>query len=82
MRVLSIKQPYTELILQGKKKIELIGWNTKFRGKFLIHSSKFNRDKKLHLADSCLEKYGFILEDIQRIKLIPAKDNLGFGILI
>jgi len=39
MKVLSLKQPYAELILQGKKKIELRKWNTHFRGEFLIHSS-------------------------------------------
>lgn len=45
MKVLSIKQPYAELILSGKKTIELRNWNTKFKGKFLIHSSQ-NSDKK------------------------------------
>ena len=40
MKALSLKQPYAELILQGKKKIELRKWNTKFRGEFLIHASK------------------------------------------
>ena len=39
MKALSIKQPFAELILQGKKKIELRKWNTKFRGEFLIHAS-------------------------------------------
>jgi predicted transcriptional regulator len=40
MKVLSLKQPFAELILQGRKKIELRKWNTKFRGEFLIHASK------------------------------------------
>ena len=40
MKALSLKQPYAELILQGRKKIELRKWNTKFRGEFLIHASK------------------------------------------
>lgn len=40
MKVLSLKQPFAELILQGKKKIELRKWNTHFRGEFLIHASK------------------------------------------
>ena len=39
MKVLSLKQPFAELILQGKKKIELRKWNTKFRGDFYIHAS-------------------------------------------
>lgn len=45
MKVLSLKQPWAELILQGKKKIELRKWNTNFRGEFLIHASKVP-DKK------------------------------------
>lgn len=52
MKVLSLKQPYAELILQGKKKIELRNWNTHFRGEFLIHSSK-NSDK------IAMNKFGF-----------------------
>ena len=40
MKCLSISQPFSDLILQGKKTIELRSWNTKFRGEFLIHSPK------------------------------------------
>jgi hypothetical protein len=39
-KCLSLKQPYAELIVSGKKTIELRKWNTKFRGEFLIHASK------------------------------------------
>lgn len=52
MKVLSLKQPFAELILQGKKKIELRKWNTKFRGEFLIHASKIP-DKE------AMNKFGF-----------------------
>ena len=45
MKALSLKQPFAELILQGRKKIELRKWNTKFRGEFLIHASK-NPDER------------------------------------
>ena len=52
MKTLSLKQPYAELILQGRKTIELRKWNTHFRGEFLIHSSK--------IPDlSAMKKYGF-----------------------
>ena len=40
MKSLSLKQPFAELILSKKKKIELRSWNTNFRGKFFIHASK------------------------------------------
>ena len=40
MKCLSICQPFAELIVQGKKTIELRRWNTKFRGEFLVHAAK------------------------------------------
>ena len=52
MKVLSLKQPYAELILEGKKKIELRKWNTHFRGEFLIHASK-NPDEE------AMKRFGF-----------------------
>ena len=52
MKVLSLKQPWAELILQRKKKIELRKWNTNFRGTFLIHSSKIPDEKSM-------AKFGF-----------------------
>ena len=38
MKCLSISQPFAELIISGKKNIELRNWNTNFRGEFLIHA--------------------------------------------
>lgn len=52
MKTLSLKQPWAELVLQGRKTIELRKWNTNFRGRFLIHSSKISD------ADS-MERLGF-----------------------
>src|ERR671932_302457 len=58
MECLSLKQPYAELLVSGKKTIELRNRNTSFRGKFLVHASK-NIDK---------ERSGFL--GIGRNKLI------------
>lgn len=38
MKCLSISQPFADLIISGKKIIELRNWNTNFRGEFLIHA--------------------------------------------
>ena len=38
MKCLSVSQPYADLIVSGKKTIELRKWNTRFRGEFLIHA--------------------------------------------
>jgi predicted transcriptional regulator len=39
-KCLSLRQPYAELIVSGRKTIELRKWNTKFRGEFLVHASR------------------------------------------
>ncbi len=40
MKALSLKQPWAELVVSGKKTIELRKWKTNFRGEFLIHASR------------------------------------------
>lgn len=40
MKVLSIRQPWAWLIVNGLKDIENRSWPTKFRGPVLIHASK------------------------------------------
>lgn len=52
MKALSLKQPFAELILEGRKKIELRKWNTHFRGEFFIHASR-NPDKE------SMKRFGF-----------------------
>ena len=52
MKALSLKQPWAELVLQKKKKIEIRKWNTHFRGEFLIHASKIP-DK------NAMKRFGF-----------------------
>lgn len=39
MKALSIKQPWVNLIMSGKKTIETRTWNTNLRGVILIHAS-------------------------------------------
>ena len=115
MKALSLKQPFAELIVSGKKTIELRNWNTKFRGRFLIHASKIpdteamkrlgfdklpvgvivgeadlvdvkkyenngehKKDREKHLADSSWGKYGFVLKNVKRVKLVEARGMLGF----
>lgn len=38
MKCLSVCQPFADLIIYGKKSIELRNWNTKFRGELLVHA--------------------------------------------
>lgn len=45
MKCLSVSQPFAELIISGKKTIELRKWNTRYRGEFLIHAPQKIRPK-------------------------------------
>ena len=78
MKTLSLKQPWAELILQGRKKIEIRKWNTSFRGEFLIHASK-NSDaggmKKFGFEEGELLG-GFI---VGRARLVDVKDYKESG---
>ena len=49
MKALSLKQPWAELIVSGKKTIEIRSWNTKFRGEFIVHASKIPNKKGMSL---------------------------------
>lgn len=40
MKVLTIKQPWATLIMQGYKRFEFRSWQTKYRGELLIHAGK------------------------------------------
>ena len=40
MKVLTIKQPWATLIMQGDKRFEFRSWKTTYRGDLLIHAGK------------------------------------------
>ena len=61
MKCLSVCQPFAELIVQGKKTIELRKWNTEFRGEFLVHSPRKIR------TDDC-KRLKFRLKETSSIK--------------
>ena len=71
MKALSLKQPFAELIISGRKTIELRTWKTNFRGKFLVHASKIP-DKK------AMKQFGFnelpVGQIIGEVELIDVKE--------
>ena len=40
MKVLTIKQPWASLIIEGYKRFEFRSWKTNYRGELLIHAGK------------------------------------------
>ena len=79
MKALTLKQPWAELILQGKKKIELRKWNTKFRGKFLIHSSKNPDIKNMNKFGFKDLLKGFVLGEADLIDVIKYDNDEDFN---
>ena len=63
MKVLSIKNPWATLIVDGYKEYEFRSWKTKYRGKILIHSSLgIEKDMLERFKDYNLECYnGYII---------------------
>jgi hypothetical protein len=47
MKVISIRQPWAELIVRGKKDIENRTWNTCYRGPLAIHPPRRYTSTKL-----------------------------------
>ncbi len=54
MKVLTIKEPWASLIINGYKKYEFRSWKTNYRGKILIHAGK-TLEKKYAIK---FDKYG------------------------
>ena len=79
MKVLSLKQPWAELVLEGKKKIELRKWNTHFRGKFLIHSSKIPDENAMKIFGFKELPLGKIVGRAELFEVKRYKDDKEFN---
>lgn len=56
MKVISIREPWASLIVNGYKSYEFRNWKTKYRGEVLIHACKtFEKDNIEHFNELNLE---------------------------
>jgi hypothetical protein len=60
-KALTLRQPWAWLIIHGPKRIENRRWNTHFRGRFLIHTSKVHARLDYELAARVSAEHGFEL---------------------
>ena len=51
MKVLTIREPWASLIINGYKKYEFRSWKTNYRGVVLIHAGKGIDRDMLYIAD-------------------------------
>ena len=58
MKVLTVKEPWASLIINGYKKHEFRSWKTKYRGKILIHAGMtLEKDEAKRFEEYNLEYY-------------------------
>lgn len=82
MKVLTIKQPWATLIMQGDKRFEFRSWQTKYRGDLLIHAGKSVDKEALNRLSKYLPKEiptGKILGKVKLvdcIKMSPEFKNI------
>lgn len=58
MKVLTIKEPWASLIINGYKEYEFRSWKTKYRGKILIHAGmSLEKDNAKRFQEYNLEYY-------------------------
>ena len=72
MKVLTIKEPYATLIIEGYKKYEFRSWKTNYRGKILIHAGmSIERDVLDRFKDYNLNySKGAIIGEVELIDCI------------
>lgn len=82
MKVLTIKQPWATLIMQGDKRFEFRSWKTSYRGDLLIHAGKgidkeaMKRLKKYLPSDMPLGKILGRVKLVDCIKMSPEFKNM------
>mgnify|MGYP004573603869 FL=1 len=78
MKVLTIKQPWATLIMEGYKRFEFRSWKTKYRGDLLIHAGKgVDKEAMRRLAKYIPEDMptGKILGKVTLIDCIKCDEN-------
>ena len=78
MKVLTIKQPWATLIMQGDKRFEFRSWKTKYRGELLIHAGKGIDKEAMKRLEKYLPKelpYGKILGKVKLLTCIKCDEK-------
>ena len=83
MKVITLKQPWATLVAEGIKKYEFRSWNTKYRGKILIHAGLgVDKEELDKFKDLNLEfPKGKILAEVEIVDCLPLTDELNKKII-
>lgn len=79
MKVLTIKEPWASLIINGYKEYEFRNWKTNYRGKILIHAGKNIEQKQLEKFKDYNLNYGKqeIIGEAEIIDCIKITESLN-----
>lgn len=88
VKVLSLMQPWAQLVVEGHKELETRSWTTKYRGELFIHASrkffyadlelcKQDRFFKKCIPDATVLKNGFIIGKVTLVDCIPVEEFNG-----
>jgi hypothetical protein len=71
-RVLTIRQPWAHLIVEGIKPVENRSWGTSYRGLILIHAGQARDEEMIrqHGIDPDLLDYGAIIGSAQLVDIV------------
>jgi hypothetical protein len=77
MKALSFRQPWAELILQGRKTIDLRTWPTHYRGPLAIHASKTVEAKicAVYDIDPASLVRGALVGTVEVVEMAPLDDE-------
>ena len=78
MKVLTLKEPWASLIINGYKKYEFRSWKTSYRGKILIHAGKSIEKNNLDLFNDYNLDYsfGYIIGEVELEDCILIDDKI------
>lgn len=85
MKVLTIKQPWATLIMQGDKRYEFRSWQTRYRGDILIHAGKGKDKEAINRLKKYLPEelpYGKILGKVTLVDCIKMSPNFKEKLLM
>lgn len=77
MKVLSIREPWASIIINGYKKYEFRSWKTNYRGKIFIHASKNIEKNNIKRFEKLNINYnpGFIIGEAEIVDCIPVSSE-------
>lgn len=79
MKVLTVKQPFASLIVNGYKMYEFRSWKTNYRGELYIHAGKGIDKERMNMVKEYNLDYpsGYIIGKVNLVDCILVDENMN-----